>query len=406
MVSFEPALRLSIPALTLVDTTLREGEQVRRAYFSSEQRLALAGIRDAFGVDVIEVPSPRLSPQTERDVRAIARLDLRARIAAHVRCVGEDVEAALASGMATLHLFFGASPHPRAYSHGRGVAQIAASAVRQVRRICAAGAFARFSAEDAFRTSRDDLVRIFDPVVAAGAECLGLPDTVGVAAPWQVAECVVFFRARYPTVSIEFHGHNDTGCAVANALAALEAGADRIDVTVLGIGERNGIASLSGVVAARCPRRPELLSPYDLTRLPALDRFVAGLMEIPIPFNSPITGEFAFTHRAGIHTNAVLRAQATYETLDPAGFGLTRSIDSTSRMVGRHAREARAAALRLTLEGEQAWRALAEVKRLADAGSLEQSRVDDVIRRPAGGQVATGTPPATRRWARAAQRED
>lgn len=394
MLSLQQISPPAAPALTLVDTTLREGEQFRRAYFTSEQRLALARLLDAFGVDVIEVPSPRLSPQTDTDVRAIARHGLRARIAAHVRCTDEDVGAALAAGVGAIHLFYGASPHLRAHSHGRGVEQIAAEAVRQVRRVRAAGAFARFSAEDAFRTSRDDLIRIFDPVVAAGAQCIGLPDTVGVAAPWQVAECVAFFRERHPTVGIEFHGHNDTGCAVANALAALEAGADRIDVTVLGIGERNGIASLSGVVAALCARRPELLSHYDLTRLPELDRFVAGLLEMPVPFNSPITGEFAFAHRAGIHTNAVLRAPVAYEALDPANFGLSRSIDSASRLIGHHALQSRAAELRLALDGEQARRALAEVKRLADAGPLEQAHVDDVIRRHAGREPIPGAAPA------------
>jgi isopropylmalate/homocitrate/citramalate synthase len=130
MLSFETTSHPWVPALTLVDTTLREGEQFRRAYFTSEQRLVLARLLDAFGMDVIELPSPRLSPQTEADVRAIARLGLRARIAAHVHCADEDVEAALAAGADAVHLFYGASPHLRAHSHGRGLEQIAASFAR------------------------------------------------------------------------------------------------------------------------------------------------------------------------------------------------------------------------------------------------------------------------------------
>jgi homocitrate synthase len=378
------AAREISPALRIVDTTLREGEQFARAHFTSEQRCDLARRLDAFGVDILELPSPRVSPQTIGDVRAIAAMGLRARVVTHVRCAAEDVEQALTTGVEGVHLFFGTSPQLRTYGHGRSLEHVAESAVCQVRRVREAGLYVRFSAEDAFRTELDDLLPIFDAVVAAGVDCIGLPDTVGIAMPRQVTERVALMRARYPGTGIEFHGHNDTGCAVANALAALEAGADHIDVTVLGIGERNGIASLSGVVAALYPRRRDLLARYDLTRLPELDRHAAGLLGIPIPFNSPITGESAFSHRAGIHTNAVLRAPVAYEALDPASFGLTRHVDSASRVVGRHALAARAAELRLALDDEQALSALAEVKRLADSEPLEQALVDDVLRAHAG----------------------
>ncbi len=107
----------------------------------------------------------------------------------------------------------------------------------------------RFSAEDAFRSDLVDLLTVFDAVVAAGVQRIGLPDTVGIATPRQVERLVRLCAERYPQVGIEFHGHNDTGCALANTFAALEAGADCLDVTVMGIGERNGIASLSGLIA-------------------------------------------------------------------------------------------------------------------------------------------------------------
>ncbi|HEU5367245.1 MAG TPA: hypothetical protein VFU69_02225, partial [Ktedonobacterales bacterium] len=355
------------------------GEQFSGAHFTSEQRLALGRQLDAFGIDIIEVPSPRLSPQTAADVRALAALGLRSRVVAHIRCVAADLEAARAAGVGGVHIFYGSSPQLRAHSHGRSLEQISREAAALVQRALAAGLYARFSAEDAFRTLLDDLARVFDAVVAAGVQRIGLPDTVGIATPWQVLERVAHFHARYPQVGIEFHGHNDTGCAVANALAALEAGADCIDVTVLGIGERNGITSLSGLIAGVYPRWRGLLTRYDLCRLPELDRAVARWLGMPIPFNSPITSESAFTHRAGVHTKAVLRAPGAYEALDPASFGLLRRIDMTSRLVGRHALRARAAELGVALDEAAARAAAAAIKRLADAGQLPQATVDEII---------------------------
>jgi homocitrate synthase len=368
------------PRLAIVDTTLREGEQFSRAHFTSEQRLALAQQLDTFGIDILEVPSPRLSPQTDADVRAITSLGLRALVVAHVRCVSADVDAAQAAGVGGIHLFYGSSPHLRAYSHGRSLAKVANEAVAQIRRARDANLYVRFSAEDAFRTDLDDLLPLFDAVIEAGAQRIGLPDTVGIAAPWQVLERIAALHARYPQIGIEFHGHNDTGCAIANALAALEAGADCIDVTVLGIGERNGITSLSGLIAGIYPRWRSLLARYDLHRLPELDRFVAGLLNISIPFNSPITSDSAFTHRAGVHTKAVLRQPGAYEILDPESFGLPRHIDTASRLVGYHALSARAAALGLPLSEHAARAAAAQVKSLADTGLLSQGTVDEILR--------------------------
>lgn len=366
--------------LTIVDTTLREGEQFIAARFTTQERVALARQLDAFGVDVIELPSPRISPQTAADVEAIVALGLRARVVAHVRCVAEDVDAALATGVDGIHLFYGTSPHLLAHSHGQSLDRVAREAAHQVRRVREAGRYVRFSAEDAFRTALDDLLPVFDAVVEAGAQRIGLPDTVGVATPWQVAERIATLHARYPHMGIEFHGHNDTGCAVANALAALESGADCIDVTVLGIGERTGITSLSGLIAALYPQRRALLERYDLRRLPVLDRFVAGILGIPIPFNSPITSESAFAHRAGVHTNAVLRAPISYEALDPEIFGLTRRIDTTSRLTGWHALAARAAELGLRLDDADGRALAGRVKELADQQPLTQDEVDEVIR--------------------------
>ena len=365
--------------LAILDSTLREGEQFAGAFFSLEQRLTIVRLLDALGVTFIEVPSPIVSPETQQAVQAICDLDVRARVVAHVRCAETDVQAALETPVFGLNLFYGTSAELRTFSHGRRVDQIIADAVPLIRHIRAAGRYVRFSAEDAFRSDLVDLLTIFDAVVDAGAQRIGLPDTVGIATPRQVERLVHLCAERYPHVGIEFHGHNDTGCAIANTVAALEAGADCLDVTVLGIGERNGIASLSGLIAQLYTHYPELLMSYDLTQLAPVDQFVAEVLHLSIPFNAPITAQSAFTHRAGIHTKAVLNNPRTYEVLNPADFGLVRHVDVGSRFTGKYAVGHRAARLGLQLSSEELCHLTHALKVRAERGPLSQEDVDAFI---------------------------
>ena len=185
---------------------------------------------------------------------------------------------------------------------------------------------------------------------------------------------------RYPHVGLEFHGHNDTGCAIANTIAAFEAGADCLDVTVMGIGERNGIASLSGIISQLYIHYPDLLASYDLTRLLELDQFVADALQIAIPYNMPITAPNAFTHRAGVHTKAVLRNPHAYEILNPDDFGLVRHVDIGSRFTGRYAVGHRAVALGLQLSSDEVSRLTQALKERAEGGSLLDEEVNTFIR--------------------------
>jgi homocitrate synthase len=366
-------------AVAILDSTLREGEQFVGAFFSLEQRLAIARLLDAFGVTFIEIPSPVSAPGAADTARALCDIGLHAHIVAHVRCVETDVQAALATPVFGLNLFYGTSAQLRSFSHGRRIDQIRAEAIPLIQRIRAAGRYVRFSAEDTFRSDLVDLLSIFDVVVEAGVQRIGLPDTVGIATPRQVEQLVRLCAERYPHVGIEFHGHNDTGSAITNTVAALEAGANCLDVSVLGIGERNGIASLSGLVAQLYIHHPELLAAYDLTQLAPLDQFVADCLKLPIPFNIPITAPGAFTHRAGVHTKAVLRNPRSYEALDPGDFGLMRQVDLGSRFTGRHAVGHRAAALGLHLGGDEVCQLTLALKERAEQGSLSQEEVDTFI---------------------------
>jgi homocitrate synthase len=366
-------------SLTILDSTLREGEQYGGAFFTHEQRLTIARLLDALGVTFIEVPSPISSPGAQHTVRALCGAGLRSHIVAHVRCVEADVQAALDTPVFGLNLFFGTSAELRTFSHGRRVDRVIAESVPLIQRIRAAGRYVRFSAEDAFRSDLLDLLTVFDAVVDAGAQRIGLPDTVGIATPRQVEELVRLCTARYPQVGIEFHGHNDTGCALANTFTALEAGADCLDVSVLGIGERNGIASLSGLIAQLYIHHLGLLEAYDLTQLAPLDGFVSECLGLAIPFNMPITAPGAFTHRAGVHTKAVLRNPRSYEALTPTDFGLMRHIDVGSRLTGRYAVGHRAATLGLDLSNDEVCHLTKALKERAEHGSLNQEEVDEFV---------------------------
>ena len=180
---------------------------------------------------------------------------------------------------------------------------------------------------------------------------------------------------------IEFHGHNDTGCAIANAFCALEAGATHVDTSVLGIGERNGITPLGGLIARMYAHDADLVrQKYNLPLLREVENYVAGLVSVDVPFNNYITGFTAFTHKAGIHAKAILNNPSTYEILDPADFGLTRYIHVAHRLTGWNAIKERAEQLQLNLTDDEIKRITAQIKALADQKKLNLDDVDVLLR--------------------------
>lgn len=366
----------------IVDTTLREGEQFARADFSTEDKVEIARGLTAFGVHVIELTSPVVSPRSAADCRLIAGLGLRSRIAAHVRCVTEDALAAVDCGIGGLHLYMAASPQLRSHSHGRSIDEIvrqAATVAEAVRRE-APSIEIRFSSEDSFRTPLADLLRLYLPLASTGLfDRFGVADTVGMATPFQVIERV---RLLWDALGmpLEFHGHNDTGLAIANTHAAVAGGASHADTTILGIGERNGIASLEGLVARLYADDPEMVRrQYDLPVLSELAALVARKLDMDVPFNHCIVGEAAFTHKAGVHAKAVLSDPRSYEILDPSHFGLNRRVMTAHRLAGWHAVRARALSLKLNLDEQTLRRAAAIIKEMADARPLAEQEIDAVL---------------------------
>lgn len=371
----------------IIESTLREGEQFSTGTFNTEQKKRIAHLLDQFGVEFIEMTSPVASPQSEKDIRTLVGDNLNAKILTHIRCNKQDAEVALQTGVDGLDIVIGTSPQLMEHSHGKDIRQIIDMAedvltyVREQR----PDIILRFSTEDSFRSRKADVFTVY--LAISNREFNGRPlvdrfgvaDTVGVARPTQVYK-IVTNLVEMTNTAVEFHGHNDSGCAIANAAAALEGGATHIDTTILGIGERNGITSLGGLIARIYTVDRAYLDKYDLTILPQLDALIADYCNIDIPFSNPITGSSAFMHKAGIHAKAVLANPETYEVIAPEDFGLTRSTPIGHRLTGWNAIADRAKTLGLEHLDKTVLREVtAEVKRLADDHPLTLDEVDELL---------------------------
>ena len=372
---------MPIERFSIIESTLREGEQFVGANFTTGQKVDVAQALDEFGVEYIELTSPAASPQSFRDCRTIAGLGLKTRVVTHVRCTMEDAKLAVDTGVDGIDVLFGTSSLLRQFSHGKDIRRIIEGAVEVVDYIKSQGREVRFSGEDAFRSDESDLMEIFAAVDEVGVDRVGVADTVGIATPLQVYDVVRHIRQVIkPTTDIEFHGHNDSGCAIANSHIALEAGATHVDTSILGIGERNGITPLGGLIARLYTIDRSLVSKYRLTMLRDLENVVADLVGIAIPFNNYITGITAFTHKAGIHAKALLNNPETYEAINPRDFGLTRYISIAHKLTGWNAIKARAEQIGLTLTDEQIKEATAHIKKLADGRQLHLNDVDSILK--------------------------
>jgi homocitrate synthase len=371
---------MSLDHFAIIESTLREGEQFANAFFTSDQKVEIAQLLDAFGVEYLELTSPAASPQSRLDCERISTLRRRAKILTHVRCHMDDAKLAIDTGVDGIDVVFGTSSYLREFSHGKDIPYIIDHAIEVVEFVKSQGLEVRFSSEDSFRSDLVDLLTIYRAVDKIGVNRVGIADTVGVANPRQVYDLVRTLRS-VVSCDIEFHGHNDTGCAVANAYCALEAGATHVDTSVLGIGERNGITPLGGLVARMYAYNPALIrQKYNLPLLREVENYVAGLVSVDVPFNNYITGYTAFTHKAGIHAKAILNNPSTYEILDPADFGLTRYIHVAHRLTGWNAIKQRAEQLQLDLSDDAIKTITAQIKALADQKNLSLDDVDVLLR--------------------------
>jgi homocitrate synthase len=378
---------MSLEKYSIIESTLREGEQFVNAFFTTEQKIQIARMLDDFGVEYIELTTPAASAQSAKDCAAIANLGLRAKTLTHTRCTLSDVKMAVETGVKGVDVVIGTSSYLREFSHGKSIDAIIELAQEVLEYLKTQNVEMRFSTEDSLRSNPLDLYRVYEAVDRIGVNRVGVADTVGIGNPRQIYALVSELRTRVKA-DIEFHGHNDTGCAIANAFAALEAGATHIDTSVLGIGERNGITSLGGLIARLYAVNPGLVTKYNLPMILDLDRLVASLVGVEIPFNNYITGFSAFTHKAGIHAKAVLNNPSTYEVLNPEDFGLTRYIHIAHRLTGWNAIRYRVEQLGLKLADDEIKLITEKIKVLSDEHAITLEVVDHLLNEAHGAHVA------------------
>ncbi|KAJ3071874.1 mitochondrial Homoaconitase [Podochytrium sp. JEL0797] len=365
---------------SIIESTLREGEQFGNAFFNTEDKIKIARALDNFGVEYIEITSPAASEQSRLDCITICNLGLKAKILTHVRCHMDDARIAVETGVDGLDVVIGTSSYLREFSHGKDMDYIIKQATEVITFIKSKGLEVRFSSEDSFRSDLVDLLNLYKTVDKLGVNRVGIADTVGCANPRQVYELVKTLRG-VVSCDIECHFHNDTGCAIANAYAALEAGATHIDTSVLGIGERNGITPLGGFCAMMYVADKEyVMGKYQLGELREVENLIADMVSIQVPFNNYITGYCAFTHKAGIHAKAILNNPSTYEILNPHDFGMTRYVSIGHRLTGWNAVKNRVQQLGLELTDENVKEVTGQIKQLADLKPLGVEEVDTLLR--------------------------
>jgi 2-isopropylmalate synthase len=344
----------------LFDTTLRDGEQSPGCSMTVPEKLRLAAKLVELGVDILEAGFPIASDGDYEAVDAVSREFSWVQVAALARANTPDIERAAAAlkyaKRPRIHTFIATSDIHLEYKLKKSRQQVLDEAVAAVELARSYTDDVEFSAEDATRTDWDYLEQISRAVVAAGARTVNLPDTVGYSVPEEYAELIGrMVRALGDSAIVSVHCHDDLGLAVANSIAAVQAGARQIECTINGIGERAGNAALEEIVMAFKTRKDKL--PYETKIVTEHIYSVSQLLAQTITFgpqpNKAIVGENAFAHEAGIHQDGYLKERTTYEIIDPHLVGVPESKLVLGKHSGRHALHKRAEDLGFDLNKEE-----------------------------------------------------
>ncbi len=369
--------------IRIFDTTLRDGEQTPGISMSPEQKLSIATKLDTLGVDAIEAGFPVVSEGEMQAVQMISKAGLSCEIAGLARANNKDIDAIVDAGLDYVHTFIATSDIHLEYKLKMTREQVLEKAVHAVEYAKSRGLRVEFSAEDATRSDRDFLKKVFAEVTVAGADRLDIPDTVGYSTPEYVAAITHdVTRASSDAVRsstdrdstpppISVHCHNDFGLAVANALSGVRAGAQCAHVTINGIGERAGNASLEEFcMALKClPYEEKYETGINSKLLYETSRYVSKIVGIQVQPNKAIVGDNAFGHESGIHTHGILNNPLTYEPISPELVGRTRSL-KIGKHAGLHGLNAMLGEYGIEPTAEQSKKILDDVKTLADQGNM------------------------------------
>ena len=352
----------------IFDTTLRDGEQTPGVSLSPEKKLNIAKKLDALGIDAIETGFPVISEGERNAVKMITSENLQSELCGLARTNKKDIDAAVDCGLNYIHTFIATSDIHLEYKLKMTREQALEKAIVAVEYGKSRGLQVEFSAEDATRTDREFLKSVFTQVAKAGADRIDIPDTVGYSTPQYIAE-ITKDAIDATQLPVSVHCHNDFGLAVANAISGIQAGAECAHVTINGIGERAGNASLEELVMALNSLQFEQKWETNIKKelLYETSRYVSKIVGITVQPNKAIVGENAFGHESGIHTHGVLNNPLTYEPISPEIVGRTRWLQ-VGKHAGIHGMNAMLKEYGIVPNEEQTKKILDKVKNIGDQG--------------------------------------
>jgi isopropylmalate/citramalate/homocitrate synthase-like protein len=330
-----------------------------------EEKARIASALDELGVNTIEAGFPATSAGETEAVKNISHLGLDCEVCALARTSKKDIDLGLSADVDCIHTFIATSDIHLKHKLKMTQEQVVEKAVDSVAYAKDHGVVVEFSAEDACRTEEGYLLRVFEAVQEAGADRINVPDTVGVMIP-RAMGYIVGRIAEVIQIPISVHCHNDFGLASANSLVSVENGASQIHVTVNGLGERAGNASIEEVVMS-LHSFYNIKTTIDTTRICPTSELVSRLTGVPIQPNRAIVGENAFAHESGIHVHGVLGSAATYEALTPEVVGNKRRI-VLGKHTGAHAISAKLEEIGISASDDQVSEIFGRVKKIGDMG--------------------------------------
>ncbi len=312
------------------DTTLRDGEQTAGVVFSLQEKLAIARLLDAIGVQEIECGIPAMGTDEQHGIRALAELGLGARLITWNRALIPEIRASIDCGVSAVDISLSVSDQMIARKLKKD-----RTAVKEQLRTALAFAkqhnlYVSVGGEDASRADIAFLVELLQITRELGGDRFRFCDTLGIMDPFSMYDKVAWLRAAVPEVELEVHTHNDLGMATANAIAGIRAGARFVNTTVNGLGERAGNAALEEVVMG-LKHACAMDTGIETHRFRELSLLVARASRRELPSWKPVVGARVFAHESGLHADGVLKDPHNYEGFDPAEVGLSRQI-----VVGKH----------------------------------------------------------------------
>ncbi len=349
--------------IEILDSTLREGEQTPNVNFLLDEKVEIARLLDQVGVDMIEAGDPSVSPNVATAVKKIAGLHLNAEIVAHSLAARANILAAWECGVDRVVVFYPTSQihlEVKLHKTREEAQQIIIDHIRYAREL---GLKVRYTPEDASRTDFEYLVRVCNGAIEAGADRISFADTLGILQPHETFARIQDLRRRLLPCKIDLHCHNDYGLALANAMAGIRAGADCIHTTINGMGERAGIPDLCETILAFY--HLEGVHRYNLHGLSDLASYLERVSGFFLAPNKPITGQNAFTHKSGVHTNGILKDPRTYESINPALIGRERKI-VIDKYTGKRAVAARLDEFGIHCSTEELEQIVQRIKELGD----------------------------------------